>query len=50
MLTYFDGLTTEQLCQVLSKKPKQIYNLSARAKVALKALLEKEGITHEDIC
>jgi RNA polymerase sigma-70 factor (ECF subfamily) len=49
ILTYFDALTTEQLGQVLGKKPKQIYNLHARAKIALKALLEKEGFTHEDI-
>ena len=31
------------------KSAKQIYNLHARAKIALKILLEKEGITHENI-
>ena len=33
----------------MGKTMKQIYNLHARAKDALRVLLEKEGITDEDI-
>lgn len=49
VLTYFDGFGTEDICRILSLRTKQVYNLHARAKIALKELLEKEGITHEDI-
>ena len=49
VLTYFDGFSTEQICRVMKKSPKQVYNLHARAKTALRTLLEKEGITHEDL-
>ncbi len=49
MLTYFDRLTAEEVCAVLGKSKKQVYNLHARAKIALRELLEKEGITHEDL-
>lgn len=49
VLTYFDGFGTEDICRVLGLHKKQVYNLSARAKIALKELLEKEGITHEDL-
>ena len=49
MLIYFEGLTNAQICQVMKKKPKQVYNLHARAKTALKTLLEKEGISDEDL-
>ena len=48
-LTYFDGFDNPSLCRIMGKSTKQIYNLLQRAKVALKTLLEKEGITHEDI-
>lgn len=49
VLTYFDGFDTEDICRILKLRTKQVYNLSARAKVALRELLEKEGISHEDI-
>lgn len=49
ILTYFDELSTAQISTVMGKSAKQIYNLHARAKIALKILLEKEGITHEDL-
>lgn len=49
MLTYLDGLTTEQVCTVMGKSPKQVYNLHTRAKTALRTLLEREGFTHEDL-
>lgn len=48
-LAYFDGFTVSQICRVTGKSSKQVYNLLARAKATLKELLEKEGITHEDI-
>ena len=34
---------------ILKKSGKQVYNLLARAKTSLKALLEKEGLDHEDV-
>ena len=48
-LLWFHGLSVEQAAQVLGKTVKQIYNLHARGKIALKTLLEKEGITREDL-
>jgi len=48
-LSFFDGFSIQQICVITRKTSKQVYNLLARAKVALKQLLEKEGITHEDI-
>ena len=48
-LVYLDGFSVEQACVILKATPKQVYNLLARAKAALKLILEKEGITHEDL-
>ena len=48
-LSFFDGFAIGEICGIMKKSTKQVYNLLARAKVALKDLLEKEGITHEDI-
>ena len=48
-LTYFSGFSMEDTCRIMGKNLKQVYNLHSRAKIALKTLLEKEGITHEDI-
>lgn len=48
-LSYFEGLTTEEVCRIMKKSTKQVYNLLARAKATLKELLIKEGITHEDL-
>ena len=48
-LQYFDGFEPKDIAAILRRTAKQTYNLLARAKVALKGLLEKEGITHEDI-
>lgn len=49
MLTYFDGFSPEEVCAIMSRSKKQVYNLLARAKQSLKFLLEKVGITYEDI-
>lgn len=48
-LTYFSGFSLQESGKILGKTVKQTYNLHARAKVALRLLLEKEGITHEDL-
>lgn len=49
ILTYFDGFTVAEVCAVMRKTRKQIYNLLARAKIALKELLIQEGITYEEL-
>ena len=48
-LTYYGGLSTEELQRVLHKNRKQVYNLLARAKSSLKEKLGKEGIGYEDL-
>ena len=48
-LAYFDGFSPLEISKVMGKSAKQVYNLLARAKTALKVLLEKEGVTHEDL-
>lgn len=48
-LSYFDGFSNEQICKVMKKSKKQVYNLLARSRAALKEYLLKEGITYEDI-
>ena len=49
MLTYFDGFSPGEVCAIMSRSKKQVYNLLARAKQSLKSLLEKVGITYEDL-
>ena len=48
-LTWFEDFSNDQVAVIMGKKPKQVYNLRSRAKIALKELLEKEGITREDL-
>ncbi len=48
-LTYFEGYTPEEVCKIVKRNKKQVYNLLARAKASLKELLQKEGISHEDV-
>lgn len=48
-LIHLSGFSMEDTCRIMGKNLKQVYNLHARAKIALKHLLEQEGITHEDI-
>jgi len=48
-LIYFEGFSPEQTGKILKKSAKQVYNLHARAKLALKELLEKEGISREEL-
>ena len=48
-LSYFESCSVEEICAVTGKWKKQVYNLLARAKAALKELLIKEGISSEDV-
>lgn len=43
-LSYLEGFETQEVCTIMRKNTKQVYNLLARAKQSLKNLLEKEGI------
>ena len=49
MLTWFEEFSNEQVASILGKSAKQVYNLRSRAKETLKKMLEKEGITREDL-
>ena len=40
---YFEDLSVSELCRVLKKSKKQIYNLLSRAKTALATILKKGG-------
>lgn len=48
-LSYFEGFEVDEICMILHKNTKQVYNLLARAKASLKELLIKEGVSHEDL-
>ena len=48
-LHYLEGFRVEQICEILNKSPKQVYNLLFRARSSLKELLIKEGITYEEL-
>ncbi|MCR5419317.1 MAG: sigma-70 family RNA polymerase sigma factor [Lachnospiraceae bacterium] len=44
-LMFFEELKSEQIARILKKTTKQVYNLSARGKTALKGALERMGYT-----
>ncbi len=48
LLKYFDGLPPERIAKITGRKIKQVYNLLARGKVALKEELLKGGINYEE--
>lgn len=48
-LTYFEGFSPAEVSHILKRSPKQVYNLLSRSKNALRELLTKEGITHEEL-
>lgn len=48
-LTYFEEFSLAQISKIMGKSMKQVYNLHARAKEALKQRLLKEGLTHEEL-
>ena len=43
-LAYLEGFTTSEVCAIMRKSTKQVYNLLFRAKQSLRILLVKEGI------
>ncbi len=48
-LAYLDGFEIAEICRILGKNKKQVYNLLSRAKLSLKEKLIKEGVTYEDV-
>lgn len=48
-LHYFAGFSVSDMCKILHKSSKQVYNLLSRAKLTLKENFRKEGISHEDL-
>jgi RNA polymerase sigma-70 factor (ECF subfamily) len=48
-LSYFEGFSLGAAGRIMGKTEKQMYNIHARAKIALRKLLEKEGVTCEDL-
>ena len=48
-LTYIEDYQISDVCKIVKKSTKQVYNLLARAKVALKEALEKEGVVYENV-
>ena len=48
-LSYFEGLSNEEISVVMKKNARQIINLTYRAKGALKSELEKEGFVYEEL-
>ena len=46
-LSYFEDLSTPEICKILGKNKKQIYNLLARARAALAEIIEKEDSQNE---
>lgn len=48
-LKYFAQLTNEETARVMKKTRRQVENLTYQAKRALRAQLEQEGVTDEDL-
>ena len=48
-LVYFEGFSNREAAVAMKKNDHQIKNLLYRAKIALKAELEKEGFIYEDL-
>lgn len=48
-LTYFEDFSNDEVCRLMKKSKKQIYNLLTRARAALKEIFIKEGISYEDL-
>lgn len=49
ILSYYKGLDVQELCDALGKTQKQVYNLLARAKTALRKSLIQTGVLYENI-
>ncbi len=48
-LVYFEGFSNRETAAILKKSDRQVKNLLYRAKQALKATLEKEGFSYEEL-
>lgn len=48
-LSYFEEFEVGQICKILQKSEKQVYNLLARAKASLKKLLIDMGFDYEKL-
>ncbi|MDO4863271.1 MAG: RNA polymerase sigma factor [Ruminococcus sp.] len=48
-LTYFEGFSNTETAKIMRKSNRQIENLLYRAKIALRAELEKEGFVYEEL-
>ncbi|MBQ8295823.1 MAG: RNA polymerase sigma factor [Clostridia bacterium] len=48
-LAYIEDYKPSEICKIIKRTQKQTYNLLARAKLALKELLQKEGVSYEDV-
>lgn len=48
-LCYFEDFSHEDVCRIMGKSKKQVYNLLSRGKIALKEIFIKEGISYEDL-
>ena len=48
-LVYFEGLSLKEAAGVLGKTTHAAESLISRARLSMKAELEKEGVTHEDL-
>jgi len=48
-LVFFEGFSNGEAAQIMNKSKKQIENLIFRAKSALKAILDKEGLVYEEL-
>ena len=48
-LAYFEDCGVDEICKIVKRSKKQVYNLLTRARLTLKELLKKEGISYEDV-
>ncbi|MBR4635135.1 MAG: RNA polymerase sigma factor [Clostridia bacterium] len=48
-LLYFEELTGDETAKAMNRTRRQVENLAYRARLALRSVLEKEGISNEDI-
>ena len=48
-LTYFENMQVSEIGRVMGKTPRQIYNLTARGKIALRSVMERMGLEKWDL-
>jgi RNA polymerase sigma-70 factor (ECF subfamily) len=49
LLRFFDGLSPEEIAKITKRNQKQVYNLIARGKAALKERLTERGFLYEEL-